>query len=81
MTLQEFKELVGTLRSMGVTHYKTPELELNLEPTPPPQPLAVDQPEKIPHVIEELTSLFKMSDNDFAKRIFPDPPLEKDGDE
>lgn len=79
MTLEETKELVKTLRELGVTHYKTSEIELNLLPEPPkaepkflPTVESNEEPQEIKHKVEELTSLLKLSDKDLIDRLFPD---------
>ncbi len=85
MTPKEIKSLIKTLRAAGVRHYKTPELELNLEPFPEKvsrettkaiSKVALDapyEPDKTPeHKVEELTSLLKLSDTDLVDRLFPD---------
>lgn len=81
MTPKEIKALVKTLRSCGVTHWKTPEIELNLAPLAPretkPKLVPIEAPivesEKIEHKVEELKSLLKLSDDELVDRLFPEP--------
>ncbi len=74
MTPKEIKTLIKTLRAAGVMHYKTPELELKLDPIEP-RKRARSKPtdeSEIKHKAEELTSLLKLSDQDLVDRMFPD---------
>lgn len=74
MTPKEIKRLVKTLRAAGVTHYKNDLIELDLGPLPPPAKVGPETKEEtqIPHVVEELVSVMKLSDNELVDRLFPD---------
>jgi hypothetical protein len=89
MSPKEIKSLIKTLRAAGCNYYKNGDLELHLGPVPQKQkekslpsvksaPLensTVDQSPEIPHVVQEMTSLMKMSDSDLVERLFPIPVL------
>jgi hypothetical protein len=67
----EIKDLIKTLRECGVTHYKTAEIELDLGPEPlKPEPVAIDPDAQ--HIVHEMKSLLKLSDEDLVDRLFPD---------
>lgn len=75
------KNLLVTLRENGVTHYKTPELELDLVPLSPSILHRVSDYEtskvapsdkEIPHVVKELESILKLDDQQMIDRLFPD---------
>lgn len=79
MNPKEIKALIKTLRAAGITHYKTPELELSLDPVEPKKRLRkakAEEPTEIKHKVEELTSLLKLSDQDLVDRMFPDYTIE-----
>lgn len=85
MNLDETKALIEMLRASGITHYKTSEIELNIGSAPVSvQPViqldALENEKPIPHVVQELTSLLKLSDVDLVDRLFPDTQKE-DGEE
>lgn len=90
MTVDETRALIEMLRSQGITHYKTGEIELALTPLPeapkaspvesPAMP-GVDSQDKIPHVVQELTSLLKLSDADLVDRMFPDHTVDASDEE
>lgn len=90
MTPGEIKALVKTLRAAGVTHYKTPEIELSFSieapNSPPPErsskqivppdaPISKDDP--IMHKVEQMVSVMKLEDNELIERLFPNPEEEK----
>jgi hypothetical protein len=70
MKLTELKKLIRTLRLAGVTRFKSSELELDLGPLPVALP--VEPRAEIPHVVEEMKSVMKISDIDLIDRLFPD---------
>lgn len=79
MTTKEVKKLVRELRKLGVTQYKTPEIELSLGP-PPPRVEKIDStPAEIPHVIQDLVSIMKLSDGELVDRLFPEQVEVQDG--
>ena len=71
MTPNETKELLAVLRASGVTHYKSPELELTLEVAAAPIPQG--SPEPIKEKLEQMTSLLKLDDVSLVDRLFPVP--------
>ena len=84
MSPKEIKALVKTLRSLGVSHYKTADLELTLEPLPQElrQPkenrdsiatteLSPEEDQKIRNKIEELKSVVLGTDEELLNRLFP----------
>lgn len=77
MTPTEIKELITILKDSGVTHYKTPELELNIVPavaknaTAPATP-PVEETNEIKHKVEEMTSLMGLDDIALLNRMIPD---------
>jgi hypothetical protein len=80
MSPADIKQLVETLRQAGVTHYKTPEIELDLGPLPPAAPESTEKTE-IPHVVEDLISVMKLNDKDLVDRLFPDTETKEEVDE
>ena len=83
MTSKQLRALIKTAKSLGVSHLKTAEFEFSLAPevpiaAPVAEPVARVSPPleeddgKIPHVVEEMVSLWKMTDNEMALRMFPD---------
>lgn len=80
MNPKEIKALIKTLRAAGITHYKTPELELTLDPIEPKRRLRAkpDESKEIEHKVEELSSLLKLSDTELVDRMFPDYTTEED---
>lgn len=79
MSPKEIKTLIKTLRAAGITHYKTPELELKIDPIEPRRRMRTKPTDEseIKHKVEELTSLLKLSDQDLVDRLFPDHTLEE----
>lgn len=73
MTPAEIVTLVETLRSSGVTHFKSGDLELTLGPVVPRE--TTEDPKMI-HKVQELTSLLKLSDVELMDRLFPEPKEE-----
>lgn len=82
MTTKELKQLVKTLRVLGVTYYKTDSLELHLDaqefpikveaaPLTLPTPLP-EEDSKIVHKIEQLKDLMQLGDMQLIDRLFPD---------
>lgn len=79
MEAKQLKKLVKTLRSLGVTRYRTPELELDLaiqpigyKETAKSKPIDIES-DKIPHVVQDLKSVMALSDDDLVNRLFPEP--------
>lgn len=82
MSPAEIKALVKALSASGVTHFKTPELELSFGAKPQADPLKQDNipldapvsaEDPIKHKVEEMVSLMKLSEQDLVMRLFPDP--------
>ncbi len=86
MEPKKIKALVKLLRAQGVTHYKTPELELNLGPVVSRETKVKVKDEEskdkeIPHKVVELTSLLKLDDVGLLDRLFPDHTDKGDAEE
>jgi hypothetical protein len=89
MDVKEIKKLAKTLRALGINHYEANGVVINLGDVPRrvprgQKPALVPEPEakeEIPHIVQELTSVMKMSDADLVDRLFPDtqPEVEADG--
>lgn len=78
MSPKDLKDLVKLLRSQGITHYKTNEVELNLTPdvakrTRRKRKTTTEEEQEIKHKLEELTSVMKLSDDDLVERLWPMP--------
>ena len=63
----DIKNLVRVLRECGVTHYKTSEIELSLEPQPPVEVINKDKADPL----AEIRSIFNMSDTQLVEKLFP----------
>lgn len=81
-------DFIEKLKAAGVTHFKQGDLELTLLPDSPKtlstlKPVSLETPPsepetQPPHIVQEMTSLLKLSNEDLMERIFP---LAKPGDE
>jgi hypothetical protein len=86
MSPKEIKALVKTLRSLGVTHYKTADIDLLITPEKPvvakakSKKLLEKEEKEIKHKIEEMTSLMKMGDVELIDRLFPDHQQEAESE-
>lgn len=77
MTPKEIKALVKTLRSLGVTHYKSGDIEFTLSEAAPAKqvkekPLTPEEEKEIKHKIEEMASIMRLGDEELVDRMFPD---------
>lgn len=77
MSPKELKKLVKTLRDLGVTHYKTADLELNLTPEAPIKaakiiPATPEEEAEIKHKMENYKSIMQLGDIELVDRLFPD---------
>lgn len=99
MTLKSTERLLQLLRAYGVSHFKSPEIELRIDAPPSSNSLiAVGSPSlvpqtgtksppnaaaappvdmEIPHHINEVKKLLKLSDDDLVEALFPEPKPEK----
>jgi hypothetical protein len=57
MTPKEIKSLIKTLRASGISHYKTPELELTLSPLIEKQIKPIVMPVATPQTVSRETPL------------------------
>ena len=73
MTANETKELLEVLRSAGVTHYKSPELELTLEVVAPPIPAPTGAVKESLDKISKMTALSQMDDLTLLDNLIPLP--------
>ena len=67
----ELKKMVKAMRQCGVTRLVTEGMEIELGPAPLP-PLTKEEIEQIPHKLEEMKSVMKLSDEELIGRLFPD---------
>jgi len=83
MTPKELKQIVKTMRSLGVTHLKTEsgqEITLSADApikaaksvAPVPVEISPEEEKEIKHRLEELTSVMKLDDASLLDRLFPD---------
>jgi hypothetical protein len=78
MSPKELKDLVKTLRSLGVTSYDDGQgVKLTLSADAPTKrrrepKLTKEKKQEIEHKIQEFTSLMKISDMELVDRLFPD---------
>lgn len=93
MTGEELFTLIEKLRAAGITHFKQGDLELSFSDKPTLLPPAAKNPEPVsleippsepevapPHIVQEMRSLLRLSDEDLIDRIFP-IPQQSDEDE
>jgi hypothetical protein len=89
MTLQSTDKLLTLLRSHGVNHFKTPEIEVVLGSLPPPSALmAVGSPSQtkappaqaappventIPHHVNEVKRVLNLGHEELVDILFPEP--------
>lgn len=73
MNPAEIEQIVQTMRRLGVLHMKTADLDitlsesaLTLEPRTAPE-----EEQRARQKIDELKSLFQMSDSELLDRLFP----------
>lgn len=80
MTPGEFKKIVQTMKSYGVSYVKMDNAEIKMtdhahpvahEVTPFDSPVA-DDADPIKHKVEQMTSLMKLSDTELVDQLFPD---------
>lgn len=82
MSHVELFELIEKLRAAGITHFKQGDLELTFSDTPtkieprhlqsvPLEKQATGEAEEAPHIVQEMKSLLKLSDEELVERIFP----------
>ena len=79
MKATELKKLVKAMRQCGVIRLKTQEYELELGDEPI-KPLAASEEKQIPHKIEDLKSVMKLSDEELIDRMFPDTEPKEEGE-
>lgn len=83
MTKEALKDLVKFLRSQGITHYKSADIELNLSEAPPKKryrkPSKSEETE-IKHKVEQMKSIMILSDDELLDIVFPLPKEEPEGD-
>jgi hypothetical protein len=79
MTSKQLRALAKTMKSLGITHLKTNDIELTMappvaEPIPAPvYPPDTTGDEGPPHEVTELKSLWSMSNEALIDRLFPLP--------
>ena len=83
MSPKELKALVKTMRSLGVTHFKEGDVELELSPeVPMKQPRrskkSLEEEKEIKHKVEQLASVMSLGDEELLDRLFPDKTFEDD---
>ncbi len=96
MTLKGTNKLLHILRSHGVSHFKSAEIEIRFGVSPTQEPLIAVGPVlprhestspvpataaaappvdlKIPHHINEVAALLKLSDEELVDKMFPPEP-------
>lgn len=82
MKPKDIEEIVQTMKKLGVLHMKTQDLDitlaesaLTLEPRVTPE-----EEQKARQKMEELKSLFQMSDGELLDRLFPTQKPDGHGD-
>jgi hypothetical protein len=89
MNLKTTEKLLQLLRHHGVQHFKTAEVEIGFGQVPVSGPVAMPEPlptsavvalaepkaaaTEIPHYINEVANLLKLSDNELVEKLFPMP--------
>lgn len=80
MTPKELKQLVKTMRGLGVTSLKDGALELTITQSAPakakPQDISDD---KIKHTVENMQSVMRLGDAQLMEMLFPDTVCYDDG--
>lgn len=83
MEVNYVERLLHVLKAHGVSHFKSNDLELRMDAgvsvtpsTPPPEPKVLgdvlpSQEEGIPHHVNEVAGLLKLSDADLVDKLFP----------
>lgn len=88
MSTEELFALIEKLKACGITHFKQGDLEFTFgdKPVEPARHLqsvpldkqALGETEEAPHIIQEMKSLLKLSDEELVERIFPIEPSDKE---
>lgn len=84
--VKNLRDVLATLQAYGVNHFKSSDFEVSLNAQPQPhipvkEQVSEEKPELTPeikHVVDEFTSVMKLSDNDLVDRLFP---MEEDEEE
>lgn len=67
----ELKKIVRAMRQCGVLRLVTADMEIELGPEPLPK-LTKSEEQEIPHTLQEMKSVMKLSDGELVDRLFPD---------
>lgn len=87
MHASELLDVIKTLKECGVTHFKQGDLEIDFKDPVPAvqaqvarnfQPVSLEIPPatpetEAPHIVQEMKSLLKLSDEELLDRVFPLP--------
>lgn len=73
MKPDEIAALAKQCRELGITHFKSPEVELVLGDAPAPPATEEELNEENIAKVQALTSLLKLKDEDLVDRMFPTP--------
>lgn len=91
MTSSEIVELIKALKESGVMYFKQGDLELEFDTYTqkktaavkiPFEPVSLEKPpeipeKEVPHIVQEMRSLFKASDMELVDNLFPLPKPEE----
>jgi len=89
VTAKELKKIAKQMRSLGITHLKTADYELDMAPEAvvkiPPAPklepveeITEEEHEKIRHTLDNIKKTFLGNDEDLINHLFPVTVEEKE---